>query len=136
MEKVLTEDANTFVGQFEDRKSKDERIQVLEDGKARLEAEVEKLSLAIEMEMGDLMFGKEVAMKMDNVLFRYESRFSKENLSKLKLADEIDIKNLLREKLHRELQGFRTSTAEYAELDKVNPDDILNIVQQINSIVG
>ncbi len=136
MEKVLTEDANVFVGQFEDKKGKDERIQVLEEGKARLEKEIEHLSNAIEAETVDLLFGKEVAMKMNNVLFRYESRFTKENMAKLKLADEIDIKNLLREKLHRELQGFRTSTAEYVELDKVNPDDIVNIVQQINSIVG
>jgi hypothetical protein len=136
MEKILTEDANNFVGQFDDKKSKDERIIVLEEGKAKLEAEIQKLSDDIETEMADLLFGKEVAMKMNNVLYRYESRFSKDNLSKLKLADEIDIKNLLREKLHRELQGFRTSTSEYAELDKFNPDDIVNIVQQINSIVG
>merc|ERR1712193_413280 len=98
--------------------------------------EVNKLTENIESEMADLLFGKEVAVKMNNVLFRYEQRFTKDNMARLKLADEIDIKNLLREKLHRELQGFRTSTAEYQELDKVNPDDIVNIVQQINSIIG
>jgi hypothetical protein len=54
----------------------------------------------------------------------------------LKLSDSIEIKNLLVEKLHREMQGFRTSPSEYKELDKVNPQDIMNIIQNIKKRIS
>lgn len=67
---------------------------------------------------------------------QYETKMRKDELSKLKLSDEITIKNLLRDKLQREMQGFRTSPQEFKELDIVNPDDITNIIMGIKSKLG
>jgi hypothetical protein len=56
--------------------------------------------------------------------------------SSLKLSDSIEIKKLIVDKLHREVQGFRTGPTEYKELDKVNPQDILNIIRNVKQKLG
>ena len=106
------------------------------DGKKRICAETQSLSTQIEAELKDLLFAKEVAIKMRNVLANYEGKMRKEQLSKLKLADEVTIKNLLRDKLQRELQGFRTSPSEFKELEVINPADITNIIRDIKLKLG
>ena len=73
---------------------------------------------------------------MRNLIANYEGKMQKDQLSKLKLADEVTIKNLLRNKLQRELQGFRTSPAEYKELEIVNPSDITKIIHDIKLKLG
>jgi hypothetical protein len=54
----------------------------------------------------------------------------------MKLSDVITIKNLLREKIHKELQGLRTATSDYADLDVVNPLDIQIIMKEIKIQLG
>ena len=65
----------------------------------------------------------------------YEKMLTKDKLSNLKLSDNITIKNLLRDKLHREIQGFRTSKQEFKELDIVDPESISNIILRIKNII-
>jgi len=92
--------------------------------------------LEIDNEMKELLFAKEVALKLQNVIANYNMKMRKDQLSKLKLADEVTIKSLLRDKLHRELQGFRTSPGEFKELEKVNPADISRIISNIKLKIG
>ena len=105
-------------------------------GKKRLSSEANALSAEIEADLKELLFAKEVAIKMRNLMANYESKMRKEELSKLKLADEVTIKNLLRDKLQRELQGFRTSPQEYKEIEVVNPADITKIIHDIRLKIG
>ena len=52
-------------------------------------------------------------------------------MSELKLADIVTIKAMLRDKLHREIQGFRSTPSDYKELDKLNPEDVQKVINQI-----
>ena len=105
-------------------------------GKARLDEEAKKLAAEVEADLKELLKIKEVSIKMNNLMAAYEIKMRKDQLSKLKLSDEITIKNLLRDKLQREMQGFRTSPQEYKELDIVNPADITNIIAGIKTKLG
>jgi hypothetical protein len=40
---------------------------------------------------------------------------------------------MLRDKLMREIQGLRTSNADYKDLDKINPADVEKVINQIKS---
>ncbi len=106
------------------------------EGKKRLLEETKKISEQVQKELNELFFAKEVAVKLNQVLAHYETKMRKDQLSKLKLADEVTIKNLLRDKLQREMQGFRTSPSEFKELEAVNPADITNIIQNIKLKLG
>ena len=70
-------------------------------------------------------------MQLNNLLNRYEQKMKRDMTSQLHLADVITIRELLRDKLHREVQGFRTSSEEYKELEQVNPNDIRRVVRQV-----
>jgi hypothetical protein len=62
---------------------------------------------------------------------KYDAEIDKRKDSKFKISDEATLKKLLEEKLYKEIQGFRTSSSEYEELNKVLPDDINNVIVQI-----
>jgi len=61
----------------------------------------------------------------------YTTQINRTKLSGLKLSDIITIKTLLRNKILKEIQGIRTASSDYAELDKVNPGDIADIMKKI-----
>jgi len=135
-EQTVADEMNTFIGQFENSKDKAERSNILLQGKTRLAAESQELRKKIEADIKELLFAKEVAIKLNNLIVNYEQKLTKDTLSKMKLSDEITIKNLLRDKLQREMQGFITSPGEYKELDAINPEDLQRIIGQIKQKIG
>lgn len=70
-------------------------------------------------------------MKLTNLNNYYTTKIKRDQLSSLKLSDVITVKNLLRNKILKEIQGIRTASSDYAELDKVNPGDIADIMKKI-----
>ena len=70
-------------------------------------------------------------MKLTNLNNYYTTQINRTKLSGLKLSDIITIKTLLRNKILKEIQGIRTASSDYAELDKVNPGDIADIMKKI-----
>jgi len=66
----------------------------------------------------------------------YQTKLKTSELSKLKLSDTIIIKNKLKEKILKEIQGIRTSPNQYQELDKVNQIDIQIIMKDIKLSLG
>jgi ASC-1-like (ASCH) protein len=68
---------------------------------------------------------------MNSVLAKYEAKLKKAQLSKLKLSDVITIKKKLIKKLIKEVQGYRTASADYSELQKVDSGDIKRIIRNI-----
>jgi len=70
-------------------------------------------------------------LKLSNLNNYYTTKIRKNQLSEMKLSDVITIKNVLREKLHKEIQGFRSAATQYEELNRVNPQDIEIIMKNI-----
>ncbi len=75
-------------------------------------------------------------MKLSNLNNYYQTKLKTSELSKLKLSDTIIIKNKLKEKILKEIQGIRTSPNQYQELDKVNQIDIQIIMKDIKLSLG
>jgi len=73
---------------------------------------------------------------LNNILQKYTLKLKKDQLSKLKLADRVEIKRQLKSKIYKELEGFRSTGKEYTELSKVNPSDLKRIVNEIKKRVG
>lgn len=73
---------------------------------------------------------------MSNLNNYYTTKIKRNELSSMKLSDIITIKNVLRNKLHNEIQGFRTAPSHYSELESVNPKDIEHIMNDIKKGLG
>jgi len=136
MQSSIQQDIEKFISQFDNAKDKAERTKVLLEGKHRLSAEAKQLSMVVQAELKELLAAKELAVKMNSVLNNYEHKLKADAMAHLKLADIVTVKNLLRDKLQREMQGFRTSPAEFQELEKINPVDIQNIIHEIKLKIG
>ena len=70
-------------------------------------------------------------MNFNHVLAKYQAKLKKSQLSQLKLSDVIVIKKKLISKLTKEIEGYRTASANYVQLTHVNPKDIKRIVKKI-----
>ena len=73
---------------------------------------------------------------MNNVLAKYEVKLKKSQFSKLKLSDVITLKNKIKKKLYREIQGLRTSSSNFSEIKNLNPNDLKRIIKQIKNKLG
>lgn len=108
----------------------------MEQAKQKLAGEVESLRANLQREIEKILEAKEVSVLLNNLQFKYEAEINKQNDSKFKIADEVTLKKLLKEKLYKEIQGFRTSPSQYEELNKVLPEDINNVITQIKHKLG
>ncbi len=108
----------------------------MEQAKQKLNADVEALRANLQQEIGKILEAKEVSVLLNNLLFKYEAEINRQNDSKFKIADEVTLKKMLKEKLYKEIQGFRTSPSQYEELNKVLPEDINNVITQIKQKLG
>ena len=75
-------------------------------------------------------------MRLSNLNNYYSTKVKRDQLSSMKLSDVITVKNLLRNKILREMQGLRTASADYPELENVNPLDIQIIMKEIKIQMG
>ena len=94
------------------------------------------ISQNVQAQMKELFMAKEVALKLTNLNNYYTTKVKRDQLSSLKLSDVITVKNLLRQKILKEMQGLRTASADYSELDNVNPQDIQIIMKEIRIQLG
>ena len=94
------------------------------------------ISKGVQAQMKELFMAKEVALKLTQLNNYYTTKIKRDQLSSLKLSDVITVKNLLRQKILKEMQGLRTASADYAELDNVNPQDIQIIMKEIRIQLG
>jgi len=87
--------------------------------------------------LAELLQAKKLAIRLNNLVRKYEKKIVEdEKADSMKLADEITVKELLKDKLHRELQGLRVSSSEYEELNQANPEDIDKIRRKILETIG
>jgi hypothetical protein len=136
-EEAMETDIKVFLKQFENSKDKADKVKIVQDGKTRLLKDVKEIKEAISAHLAELMEAKKLAIKLNNLVHKYEKKAIADAKSEnLKLADEITVKEILKDKLHREIQGMRVPPSEYKELEIVNPDDITNITRQILQKLG
>jgi len=132
----MEKDIGNFLAQFDNAKDKSERTKSLIEGKKQLQNQMSEISKNIQKEIRELLHAKEVALKLSNLNNYYTTKIRRDQLSALKLSDVITIKNVLRNKIHKEIQGFRTAPSQYNELDNVNPSDIAIIMKNIKLALG
>lgn len=106
------------------------------NGKKRLVEESKQISEEIKAELKELLEAKELAVKLNAVISKYNEKLHKDQMSQLRLSDIVTVKTMLRDKLLRETQGFRTSNSDYKDLEKINPDDIVKVINQIKLKLG
>ena len=102
----------------------------MEKGRKKLEKEIDALKLTVQREIENILGAKEAAVLLHNLSLKYDTEIARKNAD-LQIADEVTLKKMLKEKVYKEIQGFRTYPQEYTELDKVIPDDIKNVIVQI-----
>ena len=135
---VASDDLKDFTSQLSQSHSKQEKLDIcnlsiyylVTNGRKKLEKEIEQLKLTVQKEIDTILGAKEVAVLMHNLSLKYQAEIQRQN-SAFQIADEVTLKKMLKEKLYKEIQGFRTFPSEYTELSKVVQDDITNIVSQV-----
>lgn len=132
----MQQDMKVFISQFDNKKGKADKIKSLVSGQNRIGLEIKELENTIHGNLDELMELKKTALKLNDLVNRYTNKMVADRQAKFGIADEVLLKNLLRDKIHREMQGFRTSTEEYKELEQVNPADIRGIVNEIEKLVN
>lgn len=134
---TVEHDIKTFIKQFENSKDKADKLKGILDAKARLTKEAKDIKETISLYLGELLEAKKLAIRLNNLVHKYEKKvIDDQQARQLKLADEITIKELLKDKIHREIQGLRVATGEYNELEQANPQDIDRITKDVVAKIG
>ena len=76
------------------------------------------------------------ALNLSNVLNKYTLQMKKDAASKLKLVDRIAVKKQLKNKIFREVEGFRNSGKEFTLVKKVSKGSMKKIVGDIKKRLG
>merc|ERR1712151_536619 len=124
-------DADMLLHNLENKRDKAERISVLIKGKKRIHKDMVAIKGDIASQLKELLQAKTVALKLTNLNNYYTTQIKRTKLSGLKLSEVISVKKLLMDKILKEIQGFRTASADYAELDKVSRRDVEKIIRDI-----
>jgi len=117
-------------------RSDDDKINALLEGEKRLNAQIGEIKKRIHHAVGGIVQAKNTGILMDNILNHYDKYISSREFEKLKLVDLVEVKNQLKVKLMRELQGLRSSTNEFKVLRKVNQEDIQHVIEEIKGELG
>lgn len=136
-EDSLTLDIKTFLKQFENSKDKADKQKIIMDGKARLYQHAKEIKDSVSSYLDELLDAKKLAIRLNNLVHKYEAKaLDDQKAQNLKLSDQITIKEILRDKIHREVQGLRVSPTQYAELEQANPADIERISLEVANRLG
>ncbi len=93
--------------------------------------ETRKIKHSISEETDSLLGAKSSSIKLNSILKLYEERLRKDKLQTLKLVDRVEAKNQLKDKLIKEIEGFRTRPSDYQDLLRVDKIYIMAVVQSI-----
>lgn len=136
-EEVIKGDINTFLDQFKNTRDVSDKVNVMVEGKNRLLSEINEIKETLLKDIDDLMGSKKLAIRLNNLVHKYEKRAQDAEQAKLlRLADEITVKDLIKEKIHREIQGLRSSPTQFQELEMVNKDDISRVTKEVLNKLG
>ena len=76
------------------------------------------------------------ALNLSNTLNKYIFQIKKENAQKMKLTDQNKVRKQLKNKIFREVEGFRDTGKAYTLLRNVSRGDLKKIIMQIQARLG
>ena len=92
------------------------------------------LKTSVIADISNLLKAKVIAVRINNLVENYEKKLiDMQEDKRLKLSDEMDLKKMLKEKLKAEVQGIRTTDSQFKDLEKLNPDDVKKVTDQVIS---
>jgi len=110
---------------------KTKRLRALTSAKSDLIKDAKRFKSELISETDKLLSAKSSSLSLINVLNRYTKRLSADKSAQLKLTDKVSVKNELKDKLIKEIEGFRTRPAAYQDLLRVDKGQIDGIVREI-----
>ena len=92
------------------------------------------LKTSVIADISNLLKAKVIAVRINNLVENYEKKLiDMQEDKRLKLSDVMDLKKMLKEKLKAEVQGIRTTDSQFKDLEKLNPDDVKKVTDQVIS---
>jgi len=76
------------------------------------------------------------SIKLSDLLKGYERKLKADETAKLKLVDSVVVKRQLKNKLIKEVQGFRTRPSAYQALSGVSPKSLKETVDKVKALLG
>jgi hypothetical protein len=126
-----------FISQFQNVKDIDEYSKLIESGISRLDKEQKELNEAIMIHENNLNEFYSLTTLLTKVMDKYEMKAEVDSSgSPMRLADEITLKDVLKHKIAKELQGLRVNDHDFAELNTVNPIQVNYITKEIIDKLG
>lgn len=123
-----------FTSQLSNAKLMSEKVKIVISGRERLIKEAKDLRQSLTKDINELIGSKALALRANNLMKYYENvLLSEQENKRLRLGDELGIRESLKNKLIREVQGIRTPKYLYRDVDEINPDDLAKITQQVIS---
>merc|ERR1712032_1027799 len=113
-----------------------QKLKALNFSKNVLKQDSKKIRDKIKNEIGKVLSAKKTALNLSNTLNKYIFQIKKENAKKLKLTDRMKVKKQLKNKIFREVEGFRDTGKSFYLLRKVSKGDLKKIVKQIKARLG
>jgi len=123
-----------FLKQFKNDGDSETYIKDLVKGIEKIDFDKGQLGESIKQDLEKLLRIKKISEKLEAVLQKYEDKAIKDSTGMApRLADEITMKEDLKDKLHKEVQGLRTSEYDYGLLKDINPYSLKQIRDEIRS---
>lgn len=127
----------TFISQFQNSKDIDDYSKLLESGISRLDKEQKELNDAILIHENNINEFYSLTNLLSKIMDKYEMKAEVDSSGMpMRLADEITLKEILKQKIAKELQGLRVNPHDFAELKDVNPIQVNYITKQIIEKLG
>jgi len=126
-------DARKLRAQKNRGSTKIQQQKALNAEKQRLRYQAKILTSQVSAEVNNLLSAKNIGTKLNTLLQKYTLKQRRDQLSKLRLVDRVQIKKELKAKLIKEVEGFRTNGEEFNAVKSV---DLKRIVSQIKRGLG
>jgi len=136
MNSQIHEELEIVRNRLKSSRSDEDKINALLEGEKRLKSQIVEIKKRIHHAVGGIIQAKNTGILLDNILNHYDKYISSREFEKLKLIDLVEVKNQLKIKLMRELQGLRSSDNEFKLLRKVNQEDLEHVKEEIKRELG
>ena len=120
LQAASAKDVKLIQKKLKNTKTKKQKLKALKFSKNVLKKDAKKICDKIKKEISKVLGAKKTALNLSNTLNKYIFQIKKENASKLKLTDQNKVKKQLKNKIFREVEGFRNTGKEFNLLRKVS----------------
>lgn len=128
----IQDDLSYFTSILSNAKTPTDKLKFVMNGRERLIREYYQLRDEIEKDLILLIEAKKAAIEVNKIIKSYEKYLiTAQEEKRLRLGDEIGVKQLLKEKLKKEVQGIRPSIYQFKLLEEIEPSQLDNVRKQV-----